>query len=114
MPGLGMPKPKRVGPSAVTPLTFDGVRFEALHWARERGLGQNGGYLLAIDAASNKELWTARVYAIDYVPNLETDVQDIFIRTIERGESGHDLLVTDERGRRFRFDVARREATPLP
>lgn len=113
MSGLGMPKPKRVGPPTVTPVTLDGVRYEALHWGRERGLGQNGGYVLAFDAASNQELWTARIYAIDYVPKLETDVQDIFIRTLEAGANGQ-LLVTDERGRRFTLDIAKREAAPLP
>jgi hypothetical protein len=113
MSGLGMPKPKRVGPPIVTPVTFDGVRYEALHWCRERGLGQNGGYVAAFDAVSNRELWTARVYAIDYVPKLETDVQDLFIRTLESGAKGQ-LLITDERGRRFTLDIAKREAAPLP
>jgi hypothetical protein len=110
---LGAPKPKRVGPPTVTPVTLDGVRYEALHWGRERGLGQNGGYVAAFDAARNEELWNAHIYVIDYLPKLETDVQDIFIRTLEAGANGHELLVTDELGRRFTFDIPGREATPL-
>jgi hypothetical protein len=113
MSGLGIPKPKRVGPPTVTPVTLDGVRYEALHWGRERGLGHNGGYVAAFDAISNQELWTARIYAIDYVTKLETDVQDIFIRALESGAKGQ-LLITDERGLRFTLDIAKREAAPLP
>lgn len=101
---------KRVGPPAVSPVTLDGVRYEALHWGRERGFGQNGGYLIAIDAASGEELWTARVYAVDYLQWLETDVQDIFIRSIEIASDGHELVIVDERLRRFAFDIARRWA----
>lgn len=113
MSGLAMPKPKRVGPSPVMPATLDGVRYEAPHWGRERGLEQNGGYVVALDAISNQELWTACIYAIDYVPKLETDVQDIFIRTLESGAKGQ-LLIADEHGRRFTLDIAKREAVPLP
>lgn len=113
MSGLGMPKPKRVGPPDVQPLTREGVRYEAIHWGRERGLGQNGGFIAAFDVASGKELWMARVYAIEYIDKLETDVQDIFIRTIEPAANGGGLQVTDERGRRFLFDIANRTASPL-
>jgi len=111
MTGLGMPKPKRVGPPDVAPATVDGIRFEAIHWGRERGLGQNGGYVAAIDPASGKELWVAQVYVIEYVPKLETDVQDIFIEKLEPGAKG-ELKVVDERGRRFVLNIAKRTATP--
>lgn len=110
MNGLGMPKPKRVGPPEVAPLVKDGVRYEAVHWGRERGLGQNGGIVAALDAATGKELWTTKVYTIDYHPTLETDVQDIFIRSLQAGATARELLVIDERGRRFRLDLDSRKA----
>lgn len=112
MTGLGMPKPKRVGPTDVDPATVDGVRFEAIHWGRQRGLGQNGGYVAAIDPASGKELWVAQIYVVDYIPKLETDVQDIFIKKLEPGASKGELKVVDERGRLFVLDIAKRTATP--
>ena len=114
MSGLEMPKPKRVGPPDVAPVTVGDVRYEALPWGRERGLDQNGGYVVAKDAATGRELWVARIYRIEYVPKLETDVQDIFIRSLAPSDDGHDLVVTDERGREFQLDLATHDARPVP
>ncbi len=99
------PEGKRIGPPTVEPLRFGHLRIEALHWGRERGLGQNGGYLRAVDAETGDEAWTLRVYRIDYDPHLEDDVQDIFIRSIEPSGTDATLLVTDERGRRYSVDL---------
>jgi hypothetical protein len=108
-PGGG-PAGKRVGPPAVSPVTVGGFRFEVVHWGRERGFAQNGGYLAAVDPATGEEKWTVRVYETVYDPDLEQDVQDIFIRTL-RVRDGR-VEVTDERDRRFLVDPATRSVTP--
>jgi hypothetical protein len=86
---------------------------EALHWGRERGLGQNGGYLRAVDAGTGAEKWILPVYEIRYDPHLEEDVQDLFIRSLQLREDGSTLLVTDEHGRQYQVDVNERKVTPL-
>lgn len=101
----GMPEPKRVGPPEVAPVTIGGLRFEALHWGRERGLPQNGGLVEAFDAASGARQWVLQIYAIDYDPTLEEDVQDIFIEKLKAGPQG-TLKVVDENGRQFVVDLA--------
>lgn len=107
----GLPAPKRVGPPEVEPVTLGGLRFEAVHWGRERGLGQNGGYIEAFDAATGAALWLLRIYAIDYRDELEEDVQDLFIEELKAGPRGK-LTVIDEQGRRFTVDPATRGVTP--
>ena len=114
MSGLDMPKPKRVGAPTVAPLTVGGLRFEVLRKTRSRGFDQNGGVIAAIDAASGKELWTLKVYLIDYFPKLETDVQDIFIVALEKAGDNASLIVKDERHRQFIVDIATRSAKPAP
>ena len=104
--GLGMPAGKRVGPKDVNPIIADGVRYEVLHWGRDRGLDQNGGYIVAKDAVSNKELWLAKIYTIDYKPKLETDVQDLFITAIELANDKKSLKITDEDNRQFTLDLS--------
>jgi hypothetical protein len=99
--GLGMPAGKRVGPDDVAPVEVGSQRYEVIHWGRERGLGQNGGYLAAVDVDSGKELWTLKVYDVAYDPDMEEDVQDVFIKAMSVNGSGTELTVTDERGRRF-------------
>ena len=101
-----MPQPKRVAPPKVAPVTVDGLRIEAIHWGRSRGLGQNGGYIVAFDPKTGQELWTLKVYDIVYDPKMEEDVQDVFIEKMKAG--GGTLLITDEKGRRYRVDVKAR------
>ena len=103
---LGMPVGKRVGPNDVNPVTVNGVRYEVLHWGRERGLEQNGGYIVAKDTVSNKELWLAKIYSIDYNSDLETDVQDLFIQIIELSDDKKSLKIIDEDNREFILDLS--------
>ena len=109
--GLGMPVGKRVSPEDVAPVTSDGVRYEALHWGRERGLEQNGGYIVAIDSTSGKELWLAKIYTIEYKPKLETDVQDVFIQSIELSDDKKFLKVIDENHREFMLNLSNQKVT---
>lgn len=91
-------------PGAVT-LLHQGVRYEAVHWGRSRGLGQNGGYLQAVDPATGSVLWVHRIYAIAYEPDMEQDMQDRFITRLAISERGDALLIGDERGARYVLDL---------
>jgi hypothetical protein len=105
---MEMPAGKRVGPPNVPPVVIGDLRFEAIHWGKERGFGQNGGYIAALDARSGRELWTLKIYDVVYEPRMEEDVQDVFIKTMSRSASGNRLEVTDERGRRYLVDLQSR------
>src|SRR5271167_2072072 len=102
---------KRVGPPKVEPVTMGNVRYEVIHWGRKRGLGQNGGYIAAVNAKSGAELWILKVYDIQYEDKLETDVQDIFIQTMKKSKTKNALDITDEKGRKYKVDVATRKVS---
>ena len=104
---------KRTGPAPVAPVSRGGVRYEPLVWGRERGLGQNGGYILACDVASGKELWTLKVYDVHYDPEMEQDKQDCFITRMSLAWFGNRLKVRNERGERFVVDLDKREVRVL-
>lgn len=108
----GLPRPKRLGPQNVPPVTTDTVRIEVVHWGKERGLGQNGGYLEAFDRNSGNPLWLLQVYEIVYNPKLELDVQDRFIKQIAISTDHKFILVTDERGKRFAVRLADQQVAP--
>jgi hypothetical protein len=93
------------------PVTIDGVRYVALPWGKARGLGQNGGIIAAHDAASGAELWTLKVYHVDYDDGREGDKQDVFIESMA-GHEGGALRVVSERGDSYLVDVARRTVAP--
>ena len=103
---------KRAGPAPVAPVVMGAVRFEAPPWARVAGADQNGGVVVARDASSGAQLWAAKVYTVTYDANLEGDVQDVFIVGLQPSPDGRSLLVTDERGRHWRLDLASHVAAP--
>jgi PQQ enzyme repeat len=108
--GPSTPGPKRVGPPKVPALTVAGLRIEAVHWGRERGFDQNGGYIAALDAKTGRELWTLKIYDVPYDANLEEDVQDVFITRMSKASGGR-LAVVDEDGRRYLVDLKTRTVT---
>ncbi len=87
------------------PVAMGGIRYESVLWGKARGLGQNGGYLAAVDEATGRELWLLKVYDVVY-DEREHDKSDNFITEIARESTGI-LRVRDERGRSFRVDVER-------
>lgn len=97
-------KERSDGPEPVAVL-YQGVRYEAVHWGQGRGLGQNGGYVQAVDPATGSVLWVHRIYAIAYDPAKEQDKQDRFITQLAISERGAALLVGDERGGRYVLDL---------
>lgn len=104
---------KIAAPDDVAPVVVGGTRYEALHWGKSLGLAQNGGHVAAIDTASGATLWTAEVYRVDYRPGMEADKQDTFIVDLQPVDGGGALSVTDDRGRRWRLDIATRQGRPL-
>lgn len=95
------------GPSDVSPVMIDGVRYEALHWGKQRDLGQNGGFVVAYDAATGDELWVQKIYDIVY-GDKSPQKYDLFIRDLTAIEDGQALRITDESGRVHKLDLATR------
>lgn len=102
---------KRTPPEAVKPVTHRGVRYEAVHWGKARGLDQNGGYVAAIDERSGEELRLLRVYRVAYENDLEPDKQDVFITRLARRLGSDKLTVENERGERYRVDLETGDVT---
>ena len=102
---------KRVAPPDVASVTVGTLRIEAIHWGRERGFGQNGGYVAAVDTVTGAEIWTLKIYDVTYDGVKEEDVQDVFIASM-RALGGGRVEIVDEDGRRYLLDVAARRVTP--
>ncbi len=100
---------KIAAPDDVAPVVDGGTRYEALHWGKSQGFAQNGGHVAAVDVASGATLWTAEVYRVEYRPEMEADKQDTFIVELRLCDDGRALAVTDDRGRRWRLDLATRQ-----
>lgn len=92
------------------PVSLAGVRYEAMPWGKARGLGQNGGFIVAIDEATGMEKWILKVYDVVYDNDMEEDKQDIFISELEL-ESETLLHVVNEREEHYLVNVDTRAVT---
>lgn len=99
---------ERNAPPEPPPVCNDGIRYEALLWGRVRGLPQNGGYVLAIEERSGKELWLTQIYKNIDDGDKEQDKQDVFIVSLVLDAGKQELRIENERGQTFFLDLVNR------
>jgi hypothetical protein len=103
---------RRAPPPEVKPVVIAGVRYESLPWGKSRGLGQNGGYLRAVDVDSGEELWILEVYDVSYDGDMEDDKQDRFITKI-RKYGKNRLKIYSERCGIYAVNTESRDVTTM-
>ncbi|MCW5213507.1 hypothetical protein VU04_11425 [Desulfobulbus sp. TB] len=100
---------KRSAPKKVIPVEHEGMMYVVLHWGYENGTGQNGGYIEARDKKTQEKIWGLQVYKIEYRPELESDVQDIFITDIQIDKIKQILSVKNEESNVYHVDIKKRK-----
>jgi hypothetical protein len=91
----------RIAPARVRPVEIDGVRYEAV-WG-------SLGLFRASEIKTGKVLWELTLYRYKYYDVLETDIQDVFVAAMAK-EGDSSILVTDERAKVYRVDLASRKS----
>jgi hypothetical protein len=87
---------KRGVPAEVLPLTVGNIEYSAPH--------RNGTrFIEARDLKSGKLIWSRQIYIVKYDPDLEGDVQDVFIKSITI--QGNNLIITNERNSKYQLDL---------
>lgn len=104
----------RIGPPDVEPVVFEGRRYEQVANGEDRNLDQRTGYLAVIDVASQKQLAAIKVYVVPFDPDMEADVQDVFMVRLELQAGERRLLVENERGNRFYVALDGYAVSPAP
>ena len=88
---------KRIAPSKVEPVVYQGVRYIAPNDDGRRA------YIEAWDIQTNKKLWDLTVFTNRIDPTLEEDVQWVFIKALNIRDGA--LIVTSERDEVYRVDL---------
>src|SRR5437867_8523213 len=88
---------KCASPAKVEPVIYEGIRYVAPNDDGRRG------YIEAWNVGTNKKLWELTLFTKGIDPNLEEDVQWVFIKALNIQDG--KLMVTSERGKTFRVDV---------
>lgn len=97
---------KRVAPPVVSPITVNGVEYRAPNTPDLEGVVQ------AWDMGKTNLLWSKKVYSTTKNPQLERDVQWVFIRSMTLGASGSEILVANEKGEKYVLNLATKEVRP--
>ena len=95
----------RIAPKPVPPISHQGILYR-IEEDEDARFGQSGGVIQAIDVENNQEIWMVRVYQIIWDPEMEKDVQEVYIREMLLDDTEQFLLITDERQRRYRVALA--------
>ena len=88
---------KRIAPANVDPITYDGIRYIAPNDEGRRG------YVEAWDVGTNQKLWELTVFTNRIDPNVEEDVQWLFIKSLTIQD--HTLLITREDEKAYQVDL---------
>jgi hypothetical protein len=100
----------RVQSPDVPPVDRAGIRYEQASDGRDVGADSADGVLVATDVKTGKLLWFLTVYHTTIDPNLETDVQWRFFRSMAFDANGR-LRITNEADQTYLVDVATRTIT---
>lgn len=104
---------KRAAPAEIPAIVTEQAVFSAPHFAFENGMQQNGGVILAHDPKTKKLLWRMQIYKTTYTQTKETDVQDVFLKTLRYDEVHHLLIMSDETSRVFVLNLATKKVTQI-
>ena len=88
---------KRIPPATVEPVVYEGIRYVAPNDDGRRG------YIEAWNAETNKKVWQLTLFTNRIDPNLEEDVQWVFIKALNVQDGR--LLVTSENGKTYQLDL---------
>ena len=101
LPSLALAK--RAAPAKVEPVIHEGIRYVAPNDDGRRA------YIEAWDVQTNKKLWDLTVFTNRIDPNLEEDVQSIFIKALNIRDGA--LVVTSERDKIYQVDLKTKAVT---
>ena len=91
---------KRGAPAEVLPVTVGNIKYSVPH---RNGMQKQMGFIEARDVKSGKLIWSRQIYAVKYDPDMEGDVQDVFIKSIN--VEGNSLIITNERNSKYQLDL---------
>jgi len=90
---------KRAVPSKVMPVQVGSIEYSAPHGKSQNQMGS----IEARRVGSGKLLWRRQVYVVKYDPDLEGDVQDVYIKSFK--VKGNSLIITNERKSEYQLNL---------
>lgn len=104
------PAKKRDEPTRAKPVIHRGVKYEAIlsnapTWGSDPLPATGSAYVVAMDSDSGTELWRAKLYDVNYDPDMERDKQEIYVERLALNLTHTKLKAMDEKGRKYVLDL---------
>ena len=107
------PKIKRGPPPDVPPIELNGLRY-AQHIDKLNGmLGGPCGELRCIDLKTEKGQWRRVIYRVPFNYEIEDDTQECYFTRMVLLPGEKDILIENEAGDKYLFNIKRCETRPL-
>ena len=101
---------KRAPPAEAAPVRHGDVEFRVRH---HTGGGYLPGFVEAWDTSKNQQIWLRQIYVIRRNPDLEQDVQDVFVTGLKLIADRNALEISNERGGLFELNLETLEVKTL-
>jgi hypothetical protein len=102
--------PQLASAKRIPTVQVDPVVYEGIHYVAPNDDGRRG-YIEAWNVGTNKKLWELTLFTNRIDPNLEEDVQRVFINALNIKDGR--LMVTSEPGKTYQIDVNTKAITQL-
>ena len=106
-----MPKSSRPAPPQVLPIVHKGVRYEQDMESYNYGGNQPGGYLVAVDPATNERLWMLKVYEVTVHDAAGVSTPGRYFRIMHLVPERNEIEIENEVGGKYVVDLSKRIAT---
>lgn len=103
----------RVGQASMADIVFEGKRYMQIENGEKLGV-QRTGMMAVFDDSSNKRLAVVKIYDEGRTPGVEADVQDVFYIRFELVAAKRELLIENERHKRFAYEIDTQRVRALP
>ncbi|PWI34094.1 hypothetical protein DI392_07840 [Vibrio albus] len=112
-PSDSIPQPNvsRKAPPDISPVTSGDTRYEQVINAELLGKDQRTGFLAAYDKQTDERLWILKIYDTQQIENLESDVQDVFFKSMILLPDGNNISITNERNETYLVELKTKKVT---
>lgn len=107
------PKVKRPPPPIVPAIEYRGLRYAQMENGIEHYMGSRCGHIKANDIKSGSLLWGETIYTVPFNPDIEDDTQECYFTRMEMLPGAQDILIENEAGAKFLFNLKQQEVRPL-
>ncbi len=107
------PPVKRAPPPEVPPIELNGMRYIQIMNGLEEGRGLRCGLLEGIDIKTGRGIFIEIIYRVPFNDEIEDDTQECYFTRMVLLPGQQDILIENEVGDKYLFNLKRRDTRPL-